>query len=54
VYRLETELDRFLGEGNWEYIDKETKRSNAIKERFYSRNTSIKNCQSHGTYTNWF
>ena len=54
VNRFDTELDRFFGEGNWEYIDKETKRSAAIKERFYSRNTSIRNRQSHGTYTNWY
>lgn len=53
LYRFEEELDQFFGEGNWEYIDKETKESMVYKE--YFRGTRrLPPSERPGKFNNWY
>lgn len=53
MYRYEAELDQFFGEGNWEYLSKETKKSTAFKEYYRgTRNTTSR--EYPGNYKNWY
>lgn len=54
VYRYEDELDQFFGEGNWEYLSKETKESSFLKEHYYSSRNSVRTGSVPGKYNNWY
>lgn len=49
------ELDRFFGEGNWEYIDKKTMKSGAYYDYSHYRSPGNMPPQKHpGKFTNWY
>lgn len=56
MYRYKSELDQFFGEGNWEYISKESKESTAFNETY--SNTGRRNYSTPsvhpGKYNNWY
>ena len=53
LYRYKAELDQFFGEGKWEYVSNESKRSTAFKEYTHGNRNSISR-EFPGEYNNWY
>lgn len=51
--RFHSELDAFFGEGNWEYLSEETKKSRIYTVRNYTSTPYTNDREEPGKYHNW-